>query len=357
MNELANAATTAAQALRIWLIDGPAQLNAGPETGAVAGTIEPNGAAEYVYGEITGYYLHWLASGVADVADTTRKAESALSWVLRRYGGTQLPPTRIYLFDDVADWRNRAQFCFDLAMLAGGLAKAELRGLITVPDALWSRFAVALARFTDAGRITALANGTDCGALPQRWSTRNGPFLAKAASRILLAPPRAAFPPQLWSAAQGTLDASAASAAAAVVEMLHPTLYAIEGAICTTQVSSDAAARWLNRVLDFDPGNGQLPESPDSSVPRSDVIAQALRLAVWLRVQNANCAPDDATIESLVTALTARVRSDGSIAFRPDSDVPQINSWCAMFAEQALDWYARWQTTGSLTGVSASDLV
>jgi hypothetical protein len=343
--------------LRTWLFDGPAQLNSGPEAGAVAGTIEPNGTAAYVYGEITGYYLHWLASGTTDFADATRKAESALSWVLRRYGGTRLPPTRIYLFDDAADWRNRTQFCFDLAMLVGGLAKAESRGLIMVPDMLWSRLAAALLHFTDGGHLIALANSADCGPLPLRWSTTNGPFLAKAASRILLAPPRAAFPPQLRTAAQTTLDASAASAAAAIVEMLHPTLYAIEGAICTTQVSSDVAARWLNRVLAFDPGDGQLPEAPDSAVPRSDVIAQALRLAVWLRVQHATCAPGDATIESLVNALIARVRDDGSIAFRPDSDVPQINSWCAMFAEQALNWYSRWQSTGSLTGVSASDLV
>src|SRR4030095_1016289 len=110
-------------------------------------------------------------------------------------------------------------------------------------------------------------------------------------------------------------------------------------------------------VLDFDPGDGQLPEAPDSAVSRSDVIAQALRLAVWLRAQHVEAAPLDATIDSLANALMDRVRADGSIAFRPDSEKPQINTWCAMFAQQALDWYSRWRTTGALSGISASDLV
>ena len=88
MNGAATAAATTAQALRDWLIDGPAQLDSGPEAGAVAGTIEPSGAVHYVYGEITGYYLHWLASGAVEVADATRKAQSALAWIVRRYGGS-----------------------------------------------------------------------------------------------------------------------------------------------------------------------------------------------------------------------------------------------------------------------------
>ena len=87
------------------------------------------------------------------------------------------------------------------------------------------------------------------------------------------------------------------------------------------------------------------------------MIAQALRLAVWLRAQRIDGAPSDRVIDSLANALMARVRTDGSIAFRPDSEEPQINSWCAMFAQQALDWFSRWRATGALVGISASDLV
>ncbi len=75
MKGAATAAATTAQALRDWLIEGPAQLKSGPEAGAVAGTIESSGAVHYVYGEITGYYLHWLASGVIEIGDCNPKGE------------------------------------------------------------------------------------------------------------------------------------------------------------------------------------------------------------------------------------------------------------------------------------------
>lgn len=356
MNDAAVAVATTAQALRDWLVSGPAQVQSGPEAGAVAGTIEPSGAVHYVYGEITGYYLHWLATGAVDVANATRKARSALAWVVRRYTGDQLPPTRIHLVEAPDDWRNHVQFCFDLAMLVGGLAKAEARGLIEVPPALWLRLGTALAQFADGTRITALPL-EDRTPLPQRWSTSNGPFLAKAASRILLAPARAMLPTHVLQSAKATLEGAGASATEAPIEMLHPSLYAIEGMICSDATPAAVSARGLERVLAFDPGDGQLPEAPDSTVPRSDVIAQALRLAVWLRAHGVDGAPPDREMETLAIALMARVRTDGSIAFRPDSAEPQINSWCAMFAQQALDWYSRWRTAGVLAGISASDLV
>ena len=356
MRTLATVARENAALLRDWLRDGPLQLTSGPETGAVAGTVEPSGKIHYVYGEITGYYLHWLASGAVDLAAASRCAASALAWVMHRYGGDHLPPTRIHLTDDSSDWRNRVDFCFDLAMLAGGLAKAEERGLIDVPDSLWARCGAALARFSDGRHLTALAVGTDRTRVPQRWSTIDGPFLAKAASRILLVPARAQLSSRVVASARLTL-AETCGMLSPRIDMLHPALYAIEGMICRNATAYETAAHWLAGVLAFDRGDGQLPEAVDSIVPRSDVIAQALRLAVWLRAREVRDAPSDGAIESLVTAITARVRPDGSIAFRPDTDSLQLNSWCAMFAQQALDWYSRWRDGDSLVGVHATDLV
>ena len=51
----------AAARLRGWLLEGPAQLRTGEHAGGVAGSFDAQGRAGYVYGEITGYYLHWLA--------------------------------------------------------------------------------------------------------------------------------------------------------------------------------------------------------------------------------------------------------------------------------------------------------
>jgi hypothetical protein len=41
--------------------------------------------------------------------------------------------------------------------------------------------------------------------------------------------------------------------------------------------------------------------------------------------------------------LLGRVADDGSIVFDPAAPTREPNVWCAMFAEQALRWYADWR--------------
>ena len=43
-----------------WLLGG-VRLSAGPHAGGVAGAIDGDGRPLYVYPEVTGYYLQWLA--------------------------------------------------------------------------------------------------------------------------------------------------------------------------------------------------------------------------------------------------------------------------------------------------------
>jgi hypothetical protein len=328
-----NARLDAAARLRGWLLDGPAQLREGPDAGGVAGTFDASGAPYYVYGEITGYYLHWLADHEPTL-EVCRAANAALLWATRVYSEDALPPTRIYLREKPDDWRNRAQFFFDLAMLVGGLSRAAHAELIDPPGALLVRISSKLARFVRDGRIVAMR--ADKGAeLPQRWSTLGGPFEAKAASRVLMAQEFVALPGTLVEACEREIEAVCAAAAQAPVEMLHPTLYAIEGALSSGNPNARSGlARWLARLLALENGKGELPESPDGEpVWRSDVIAQALRVGLAL---DADAEP----LDRLADALVARVRPDGAIAFRPDAEPPQLNTWCAMFAEQALRWHA-----------------
>ena len=327
-----------ADRLRGWLLDGPAQLREGPDAGGVAGTFDASGAPHYVYGEITGYYLHWLAD-LEPTLEVCRAANAALVWATRVYSEGALPPTRIYLREKPDDWRNRAQFFFDLAMLVGGLSRAARAELIDPPSALLVRVCSKLARFVRDGRIVAM-RADDGADLPQRWSTQGGPFEAKAASRVLMAQEFVAVPGTLVEACEREIEAVCAGAAQAPVEMLHPTLYAMEGALSSGDPNSRSGLlRWLGRLLALENGRGELPESPEGesaeseTVWRTDVIAQALRVGLALDYETE-------TLDRLAKALAARVRPDGSIAFRPDAEPPQLNTWCAMFAEQALRWHA-----------------
>jgi len=90
--------------------------------------------------------------------------------------------------------------------------------------------------------------------------------------------------------------------------------------------------------------DGSLPESEQGSeLPRSDIIAQALRIGLELRAQSVERAPDDRALALLAGALLSRVGADGSVSFRNDVANREPNVWCSMFAEQALRWYAQWR--------------
>ena len=72
-------------ALTSWLLGDHVQVTAGTHAGAAAGWLDREGHASYVYPEITGYYLQWLAwhaacHGVND--ETRRRAAAAQRWLL-----------------------------------------------------------------------------------------------------------------------------------------------------------------------------------------------------------------------------------------------------------------------------------
>lgn len=333
MSARLQAIDTAAHALRDWLLDGPAQLASGSEAGGVAGTLGAQAQADYVYGEITGYYLHWLAgSQLPEDPRRQRNALRALAWCERRYGAGERVPTRIALAQDTADWRNDTEFCFDLAMLVGGLSAAAHAGLIAPPRALLSTLLDRLAAYADGDRLLPALPAVG---LPARWSTRSGPFLVKAAARIRSAALWVPLPAALDRATRGHALAFAPAQIDSTAEPTHPTLYYLEGALALGAPQPDHA-RILAELLALSDATGTLPESLQTpAVRRSDIIAQALRVALLLQTPESALAP-------LADALLARVAADGSIAFQP-APAPQLNVWCAMFAEQALSWYLRSQ--------------
>jgi hypothetical protein len=239
------------------------------------------------------------------------------------------------------DWRNEAVFLFDLAMLAGGVARAVRAGLVPLPGTLVARLGEELSRLVQDDRLRPLRALRAAVDLPDRWSTRLDRFELKAATRVLMLAEVAPLPPAVVVACHALAEQRAPEAAQAPVELLHPTLYYLEGLLACDPRHWPGAAPLLARVLALDNGRGELPESPHApGVWRSDVIAQALRVGIMLRARGVPGAPVAAALERLAAALVPRVAADGAIAFRPDAQPPLPNVWCAMFAEQALRWHA-----------------
>ncbi len=352
---LCQSATTALRQLQHFLLNGNVQLQQGPEAGGVAGTL-PGGAAVYVYGEITGYYLHWLASLPASHAECAGAAQAALRWLQHYLLIDPMPPTRLYLQPHPHDWRNEALFAFDLAMIAGGVARVVDKGLGAADTVLVRRLDALLQQFVGDNELKVIVTALDVTKLPPRWSTLGGPFTAKTASRILQLAAVTPLHAPLVHQCQLQLQRHADMADAMPPEMLHPTLYALEGMLLAASPDCEKLARGLQRVLDLQAPDGSLPEAPDSTqIRRNDVAAQALRLAILLEHELGDAQRFDASIHLLATWLCQQILPHGTLAFAPGSGNPP-NTWCAMFAEQALRLYVARETAQPLP-LTAADVV
>jgi hypothetical protein len=331
----------ARSALGAWLLGPHIQISSGVQAGAAAGWTNRDGNATYVYPEITGYYLQWLAWHAATCGaddDVRGRASAAQRW-LASWARAEAPPTRVYLRPSEPDWRNGALFFFDLAMVMRGLASATRMGLIEADAQLVGRMSELLLKLVaDDGHFDACVRTDPHAPLPDRWSTRRGAFLSKAASGVLCATEQfPGMPPALEHAAHATFRAALDSIAHAPHADTHALLYGIEGALAhparpgvvallpVIEAQVRATIRSCNAM-------GHLPESQGDGLIRLDIVAQTIRVAALL-------APDPATrsaLETMTRTLVAHVDADLGIPFSPLERPGQYNAWTAMFAEQAL---------------------
>jgi hypothetical protein len=316
-----------------WLLNPAIQVASGPYAGGIAGWLEADGSPSFVYGEITGYWLTWVSSiGTARIGGERDKVaarvRAAVAFLAATWSRRAPPQTRFYLAAAAPDWRNRAVFSFDMAMILRGLAHAaELIGSAPCA-AVAERIVPWLSRcIAPDGALTTHVILDAGGPLPRRWSTEAGPFQAKAAAAILQAP-AAWLPAELARAARHSL-AKWQGRAGEHADM-HPRLYALEGEILA---GGNADPDLAGTVV---PADGWLPEHaafPAAPV-RADVLAQAIRVLVL--AEGSAAFDPRAPAMALLGALLDHVTKEGAVLFRA-KDGPR-NVWCALFAAQALAW-------------------
>ena len=334
-----------------WLLDSPVQLREGPHAGGIAGWLDPLGRPEFVYLEITGYYLTamaWLAGGAASSDRTAEEALArgrlALDWVGSATVGGAVPQTRLHLTGERDDWRNAAIFSFDLAMAARGVACfAAAAGIDEAETPLGEIGARVGEVCSGAPQLRSHVLRDETGPpLPDRWSTRPGPHHVKAAAALLRLPPDA-LDPAIGDACRATIAlwAEALEASWPCPE-LHPVLYGIEGLLMLSPPARagalDAAERAYERLMEVQAPDRTLPSAADGKggEVRADVVAQALRVGQLLR-RAGRLGGDDwqRRLEALAGDVAAGVREDGGVLFSAEHQV--ANTWCAMFALQALE--------------------
>ncbi len=337
-----------------WLIDGPAQLRSGPERGSVGGVVDADGVVEYAYPEITGYYLQWLAwradRGGA-TAVLSERATAAQRWLARWVASTPLPATRIHLGDgpQAADWRNGAVFFFDVAMVLRGVASAARVGLLAPCSELVGGLASLLGRLVgDDGLLRACLPRPGAGPLPERWSTRRGAFLAKAAAGVVAAAGALpAIPAEVGAAALRTLSSSLRALDEAPHDQVHPLLYAAEGFLgLHDHPLRDSAlpviSRELGRILAASHALGRVPEflAGEPGTARMDILAQTLRVAALLRASGATVTVDWAEALRLRGQLVCALTGEGTLPYVHGEVPVRHNVWATMFADQALAFAA-----------------
>jgi len=332
------------QSIESWLLDN-AQLAGGTNAGGVAGAIDADGGVVYVYPEIAGYFLQWLAWLRAQGKPSpglVRRAASCQRWLASWIERTDSPQTRVHLQVHMQDWRNGGLFFFDLAMVLRGLAAAAELELIRADERLIGSLVRHLsALIAPDGMFVACRATSPTPALPARWSTRRGGFLAKAAAGILSA---ARVLPQvshdLQRAAELTLDGSIRLAVEHPHEEVHPRIYAIEGALAPV-ARQQAAASWpllrrqVDGVLAAALPHGLPSESPSSAgVRRLDAAAQCVRAAYLLGAQNGPWSVDRDAVGTMLLAIVDCTSPEGTLPFAATGATRSV--WAAMFAEQAL---------------------
>ncbi|MEO8755084.1 MAG: hypothetical protein ABI624_20665 [Casimicrobiaceae bacterium] len=337
-----------------WLLDGPAQLRAGPHAGAVAGCVSASASASYVYPEITGYYLQWLAWRARRFGDAQILAERAAAvqrWLAVWLAADDPPATRVHLDGTTGDWRNRAVFCFDIAMVLRGLGAAAQARLLSPDAAVVAGVSRQLERLIAAdGRFDACAMSTTGDTFPARWSTRRGAFLAKAAAGILTAS-RAlpGIPIHVVRAAEHTFAASIDALGEAPHRDAHPLLYAFEGVMALPQhhrfhATLPMVAAEFDSLLANASTGGFVPETIGTAAAqapeRMDVLAQTLRIGHLLAAHRPQQPPDRVALARLRQALTKSVQPSGAVQFDRRAAAAHWNVWAAMFADQALAFAA-----------------
>ena len=122
------------RALAHWLLNGPAQVGAGPHAGAVAGASTPPGARATSIPRSPATTCSGSRGAAARTEPPARRASpragAAQRWLARWLAGVRRRRRESISTATDADWRNGALFCFDVAMVLRGLAAAARERLL-----------------------------------------------------------------------------------------------------------------------------------------------------------------------------------------------------------------------------------
>jgi hypothetical protein len=235
-------------------------------------------------------------------------------------------------------------------MVLRGLAASGRAGLLSPEPAVVDGVCRLLSRLVASdGALEACVPNGPGDPLPDRWSTRRGPFLAKAAAGILRASEVLDVPGGLRAAADRTFSNTLSLLAREPHRETHPLLYTFEGVLDMPRHprfhdALPSISAQFDMLLAYANHDSHLPEtlcSASGNGPaRIDVMAQTLRVGYLLAAHRPQQPPDRVGLARLRQSLSRQVRPGNGVAFARSAAPAQANVWATMFADQALAFAA-----------------
>jgi hypothetical protein len=334
-----------------WLLSDDVQMRTGPETGGVLGWFEEPSPKRFLYPEVTGYYLTFLAflSQQGRRRDAFQQyAQLAADWLDRRCAGEMPEAARVYMHgDESSDWRRGFCFSFDLAMIWRGitlsrelLASSSSHRVLAAVERHLSRFASPGDGLRASIPLVACPSGGS-------WASRSGAFQTKCAAALLYSGTEA--PETVRTNAETTMaEFCNWSPDEFQPELLHHDLYFVEGLLMAGVAAQNETYLKHTASVLHSLADAHQPWLWDesSSLVRSDVLAQILRTGCLLRATGyLPREPWNELLPRLAGTLSGYCGTGGVMYFRRGSagQLEHINVWSGLFAAQALMWYRQWE--------------
>jgi hypothetical protein len=343
-----------------WLMTAPIQITNGKFRGGVIGWLSSDeNEKSFVYPEITGYFLSALAFIVKTQpkkrVQASYRANSILNWLENIQFNEQFPDTRCYVKNRQSDWYNRAYFSFDIGTLIRGLDAAAMTALIDPHrcQATAQYLLKTFERMCDNIPLSSHMLKTER-EIPKKWSTIPGIHHVKtcaALSNMNLI--------KTSTAMQNCLNATIIHWQKTVLyggitSDLHQVFYYLEGLFFRAITNEKdkcmkEIAIHFKTIMQYQYGDGSLPSNisdqqlqPAKEI-RADVQAQALRTgAVLCAYEFLSYSQWGEHLEGLYLALCRHITKDGAVMFQPlgTEKCKHQNTWCGIFAHQALLFYS-----------------
>ncbi len=324
------------RALKLWITSGVCQGNTGAFHAwrdAVTDTLS------YEYPEISGYALTYLANN----RDITHIGYCVADWLINRLAAGNISAR-------IKD--GEAVYNFDLAMIAMGLLSWGLRTKIYryISEGL-NLVTFIQTQILSDGCLQALSPAYPSTSRSSTWSTDGRSHLLKVVQCLLtayyLGLPQADTAASILIKSAQELQANTGrfiTHAADTETNLHAALYAAEGLWIWGTAQNDADAiersrRAVEWVWSHQLHNGGFPNvadhgcGGDSGIEQSDVLCQAIRLALLLKITP----PGLALAIARVTEVSYKSREGTAILYRPTSDNLHQNTWATLFGIQAVE--------------------